>query len=40
MTIMNGLSTIYYINMEDGYFGLFVNSVFIVIFTFNNSDIL
>ena len=40
VSIMDRLSTTYYINMEDGYFGLFVDSIFILIFAFDNSDIL
>ena len=40
VNIMDGLSTIYYIDMEDDYLGLFVNSVFVLVFAFNDIDIL
>lgn len=40
VSIMDRLFTTYYIDMEDGCFGLFVNSILILIFAFDNSDIL
>ena len=40
VNIMDGLLTIYYIDMEDGYLGLFVNSIFVLVFAFNDIDIL
>ena len=40
VNIMDELFTIYYIDMEDGYLGLFVNSIFVLVFAFNDIDIL